>query len=915
MGEVLVKGLRSRTTFEKSAFLCVVIVSVISLLAISGWVSNRLVLASFNSGFIPMAPSTALIFLGLCLYWMAVVFFQSGNNIRILVRVALLLMMIVVIFITIRYFTGIGPDLERWFDSPAGLSGEFSAGRMSPLTGLVFLLLIPALLLIPGRGLFPDSDKLVVSLSLVVFLLSSLNLLGYIFGAPPFYGGTIIPVAISTALSFWFFSLGLILTSGPTCWLTRVFTGSGLKARLMRIFIPTTVGIVLFQGIISNATDHWITLHALNVAMAVVIALFTVILVISLISKNISEVYERSDQAQTLQEAVYKIAGAVETTKSMDELYVKIHQIISSVMPAENFYITLYDKVKDLLQFPYFKDAADEPFVGGIQPGKGLTAYILRTGKSLLCTQEVHDELERQGEIKLLGVPSAIWLGVPLSIDGNPIGAMVVQHYSDPKAYGKREQHMLEFVSTQVAIVINRKRAEEALRQSETELRALFASMHDVVLVIDNEGVYRKIAPTNPGLLVKPPEDLLNKALRDVFEPEQAETFLKVVQQVLETKQTSSIEYALIINDRTVWFETSISPMTDDTTLWVAHDITQRKRYEMVQNVIFRITQAAITSEGIENLYQTIHSLLGELIPTDNFYIALYDPHSRLINFPYYIDQFDDQPPTPMQLQGLTGYVIRTGKPLLATREQINKLIQKGEVELVGTLGVDWLGAPLIVEGNVMGVMAVQSYVEEIHFDQDDMNLLEFVSSQVAQAIERKRSDEALQSLSLTDELTGLYNRRGFTILADQQMKQAHRMKSRMLLLFGDVDSLKTINDTLGHPQGDLALKELAAILKNTFREVDILARLGGDEFLVLAPDASRESLDVLISRLQAVLFERNQKGDRPYQLTLSVGIGSYDPENPCTLGELITQADDLMYKQKHPGMRNMNNVGIIPTE
>ena len=222
-------------------------------------------------------------------------------------------------------------------------------------------------------------------------------------------------------------------------------------------------------------------------------------------------------QTQTLQEAVYRIAAATETTRSLDELYPKIHQIISSVMPAENFYITLYDEVQNLLRFSYFKDAEDEPFIGGIQPGKGLTAYVLRTGKSLLCTQAVHDELERQGEVKLLGVPSAIWLGVPLMVEGKTIGAMVVQHYTDPNAYGEREQHMLEFVSTQVAIAINRKRAEDALRQSETELRALFSSMHDLVMVIDRDGVYRKIAPTNPELLVKPAGKLLGTNITGSF--------------------------------------------------------------------------------------------------------------------------------------------------------------------------------------------------------------------------------------------------------------------------------------------------------------------------------------------------------------------------------------------------------------
>jgi PAS domain S-box-containing protein len=183
----------------------------------------------------------------------------------------------------------------------------------------------------------------------------------------------------------------------------------------------------------------------------------------------VRDITERK-QTQTLQEAVYRIAAAADTTRSLEDLYPQIHQIISSVMPAENFYITLYDESQNLLLFPYFKDAEDEPLISGLQPAKGLTAYVLRTGKSLLCTQAVHDELERRGEIKLLGVSSTIWLGVPLVVEGKTIGAMVVQHYTDPQAYGEREKDMLEFVSTQVAIAINRKRAEEEIRSLNADL-------------------------------------------------------------------------------------------------------------------------------------------------------------------------------------------------------------------------------------------------------------------------------------------------------------------------------------------------------------------------------------------------------------------------------------------------------------
>jgi diguanylate cyclase (GGDEF)-like protein len=179
------------------------------------------------------------------------------------------------------------------------------------------------------------------------------------------------------------------------------------------------------------------------------------------------------------------------------------------------------------------------------------------------------------------------------------------------------------------------------------------------------------------------------------------------------------------------------------------------------------------------------------------------------------------------------------------------------------------------------------------------VDLLEFVSTQVAQAIERKRLEEEIRSLSLTDELTGLYNRRGFTLLADQEVKKAYRIKKSMLLLFGDVDNLKAINDTHGHAQGDLALREVSAILKEALRGADILARIGGDEFVILAVDASKENGKIMTDRIQTTLEARNQQKDKTYHLALSMGVALYDPEAPCTVSELIAQADGLMYEQK----------------
>ena len=165
-----------------------------------------------------------------------------------------------------------------------------------------------------------------------------------------------------------------------------------------------------------------------------------------------------------------------------------------------------------------------------------------------------------------------------------------------------------------------------------------------------------------------------------------------------------------------------------------------------------------------------------------------------------------------------------------------------------------------------------------------------------------KRLEEMVQELrnqALVDGLTGLYNRRGFMFLAQQQLKLANRNKTGMLLLFADFNNLKWINDTLGHYKGDLALIETANILKGTFREPDIIARIGGDEFGVLAIEGRRDSAEMLISRLQENLDTHNARGTRRYKLSLSMGIARYDPECPCSIDELLGRADSLMYEQK----------------
>jgi len=162
--------------------------------------------------------------------------------------------------------------------------------------------------------------------------------------------------------------------------------------------------------------------------------------------------------------------------------------------------------------------------------------------------------------------------------------------------------------------------------------------------------------------------------------------------------------------------------------------------------------------------------------------------------------------------------------------------------------------------------------------------------------------EEKLRTMSLTDDLTAIYNRRGFFTLAQQQMKVAERTKKDMLLFFADLDKMKQINDTLGHQEGDKALIEIAAIFKEVFRESDIIGRMGGDEFAILAIDTSDETREVLMHRLCNILDNYNRSEGKSYQLSLSIGIAHYNPETPSTLDELMAQADTLMYEEKRNG-------------
>ena len=235
--------------------------------------------------------------------------------------------------------------------------------------------------------------------------------------------------------------------------------------------------------------------------------------------------------------------------------------------------------------------------------------------------------------------------------------------------------------------------------------------------------------------------------------PDDRQRVLEVMAHTLSFGLPMHAEYRMIHHSgKIVWVSDDAiptrTPCLPERVQGVLLDITAYKRTEQVQVALFRISQAAFQAKELNDLYADIHSILGELMHAENFFIALYDPDTNMLNFPYFVDEYDQRPEPIRARHGLTEFVLRTGKPLFASPEKFAELTQRGEVANAGTPSVDWLGVPLIVNNLTMGVMAVQSYTEGVRFSAEELEIMRFVSTQVAMVIDRKQTEAELHELS-----------------------------------------------------------------------------------------------------------------------------------------------------------------------
>ncbi len=405
------------------------------------------------------------------------------------------------------------------------------------------------------------------------------------------------------------------------------------------------------------------------------------------------------------------------------------------------------------------------------------------------------------------------------------------------------------------------------------------------------------------------------------------------VQTALERRE-AHIELGRRVTDRTAALR--------EANRVLRQQVLERQRGERLQAALFRIAELASTSESLETFYEAMHKVISGLLYARNCYIALVDEESGSLTFPYSADEVDSERPPRTHGRGVTEYVLRHAKPLLADMHEIERLIAIGEVNHFGTRSVCWLGVPLIRDGMAIGVLALQSYSADHTYNARDQELLTFVSYHIANALQRKQAASSLKQAyasmerrvtertralalsnrdlreqiaererierrlkyeNLHDSLTGLPNRTLLLQRLDQAMQRyGHDPNEQFAVLFIDLDRFKVINDSVGHLVGDDLLFQVGGRIRACLKPRDVVARLGGDEFAVLLEgivDTLKASsiADRIIHELQTPF----RLGTKEIFTSASIGIALASPHYRQP-DELLRDADAAMYKAKDGG-------------
>lgn len=427
----------------------------------------------------------------------------------------------------------------------------------------------------------------------------------------------------------------------------------------------------------------------------------------------------------------------------------------------------------------------------------------------------------------------------------------------------------------------------------------------DAICVVDKEGRYVYVSASFETIFGYTPEEVLGRRMIELVHPDDRERTLQTASGIMSGNPQFHFENRYLRKDGQVVDIMWSARWSEDHQLRiaVARDITRRKHAEMVQAALYAISEAAHEAEDLQSLYRQIHRIISDLLAVSSFSIALVDERSGGMTFPHHDDKtVPHADPHESGLDALCAQVIRSGEALLLAPGRDTDLPEElrgvGR-ELLEDNSLSWLGVPLTSGKGTIGVLVVQNDARDAHYNDKDQELLQFVSAQIATAIERKRLVASLQQMALYDSLTGLPNRQLFHDRMRLALARTRRGQMQLSLVFIDLDGFKAVNDNLGHGTGDQLLQQVARRLGQCVRSNDTVARFGGDEFVVLLENiTSPENVEMLISKFRKALHQPFNLAEKTVSITASFGV-AHCPQHGNDEKQLLRHADEAMYLLK----------------
>ena len=621
---------------------------------------------------------------------------------------------------------------------------------------------------------------------------------------------------------------------------------------------------------------------------------------------------------EKIQDAIYKISEFTHEVHDLQELYPFIHKTVNQLVLAKNFYIALADYENGLIEFPYTVDEYDdrpEP----IELGQGFTSYVLKTGKPLLATPEMADELIQSGKVISHGTDSIDWLGVPLIANEGIIGVLTVQTYHEEERLSPKDMEILQFVSTQIAIAIDRKKAEEEI----SKFKALSDSANYGISILDQQGTYIYCNAHYAQMHGVEPKDILGRRFplfQRTSDPTKSDTWKQISMNVEE----SNVREVMHIHSDGHQFPVlmHIAPIHDHNevpifTALTAVDISDQKmqneilrRYANRLEALHQIDQAILESRSPNQIAEAAIDNLQRMIQID--YACVVWSFAKGEDTELLAIHHDPSIQNPELRSQIETQSCELPLPSIAYKPEFKNLITSKILspleKALKDAGIKYtIPVPLQVNNKIIGLLFLgKKYTKKSR--RENLEIVQEVAHILAIALQQSKLNRKIQLLAITDDLTGIYNRRQLIRLGQQEFKRARRYKSPLSLIMFDPDNFKNINDSYGHLAGDQVLIELTQRCAAEIREVDILGRYGGDEFIVILPETGINDAQMVAKRLlHAINKDPFTTDEGRVMLSISLGVTEIsDDENDKELKDMINRADVALYAAKRGGRNRL---------